>query len=162
MTFGRSDASSTSSAQDSASISLGLAVASRELTWTPRSPPFHEARTQPELAVMIREGKIPDLPKPYSSHLNQVVKAMLRQSVRSRLARLEERSCLTTGHTTAKGAAQHGSDQEPRLGQAADSRSGAPKGVSGGRPQSPPLSATHMSHMQIARAAYAGSARVGP
>ncbi|BGP56148.1 hypothetical protein JCM8202_005916 [Rhodotorula sphaerocarpa] len=47
-------------------------------------PPFHEARTQPELAVMIREGKIPDLPKPYSSHLNQVVKAMLRQSPKER------------------------------------------------------------------------------
>ena len=30
---------------------------------------------------MIREGKIPDLPKPYSSHLGQVVKAMLRQNV---------------------------------------------------------------------------------
>lgn len=30
---------------------------------------------------MIREGKIPDLPKSYSSHLGQVVKAMLRQNV---------------------------------------------------------------------------------
>lgn len=47
----------------------------------PVSPPFHEARTQPELAVMIREGKIPDLPKPYTPHLGQVVKAMLKQSV---------------------------------------------------------------------------------
>ncbi|KAG0663855.1 G2-specific serine/threonine protein kinase [Rhodotorula mucilaginosa] len=47
-------------------------------------PPFHEARTQPELAVMIREGKIPDLPKPYSSHLGQVVKAMLRQNPKER------------------------------------------------------------------------------
>ncbi|GAA5988132.1 hypothetical protein JCM10908_002078 [Rhodotorula pacifica] len=47
-------------------------------------PPFHEARTQPDLAVMIREGKIPDLPKPYSSHLGQVVKAMLRQNPKER------------------------------------------------------------------------------
>ncbi|GAA5979101.1 hypothetical protein JCM11641_004973 [Rhodosporidiobolus odoratus] len=47
-------------------------------------PPFHEARTQPELAVMIREGKIPDLPKPYSMHLGQVVKAMLQQSPKRR------------------------------------------------------------------------------
>ncbi|GAA6005558.1 uncharacterized protein JCM10292_006697 [Rhodotorula paludigena] len=47
-------------------------------------PPFHEARTQPELAVMIREGKIPDLPKPYSVRLGQVVKAMLRQNPKSR------------------------------------------------------------------------------
>ncbi|KAM0748631.1 kinase-like protein [Meredithblackwellia eburnea MCA 4105] len=48
-------------------------------------PPFHEARTQPELAVMIREGKIPDLPKAYTPHLGQVVKAMLKQSVSSPL-----------------------------------------------------------------------------
>ncbi|KDE06769.1 NEK protein kinase [Microbotryum lychnidis-dioicae p1A1 Lamole] len=47
-------------------------------------PPFHEARTQPELAVMIREGKIPDLPKPYTAHLGQVVKAMLKQSPKHR------------------------------------------------------------------------------
>lgn len=32
---------------------------------------------------MIREGKIPDLPKPYTSHLGQVVKAMLKQNVSS-------------------------------------------------------------------------------
>ncbi|GAA6043666.1 hypothetical protein JCM8097_008596 [Rhodosporidiobolus ruineniae] len=47
-------------------------------------PPFHEARTQPELAVMIREGKIPDLPKPYTAHLGQVVKAMLQQNPKRR------------------------------------------------------------------------------
>ncbi|KAL8280744.1 hypothetical protein RQP46_006748 [Phenoliferia psychrophenolica] len=47
-------------------------------------PPFHEARTQPELAVLIREGKIPDLPKPYTPHLGQVVKAMLKQNPRQR------------------------------------------------------------------------------
>ncbi|BGP00276.1 hypothetical protein NBRC10513v2_004501 [Rhodotorula toruloides] len=47
-------------------------------------PPFHEARTQPELAVLIREGKIPDLPKPYGNHLGAVVKAMLRQNPKHR------------------------------------------------------------------------------
>ncbi|GEM07962.1 G2-specific protein kinase [Rhodotorula toruloides] len=47
-------------------------------------PPFHEARTQPELAVLIREGKIPDLPKSYSNHLGAVVKAMLRQNPKHR------------------------------------------------------------------------------
>ncbi|GAA5929336.1 uncharacterized protein JCM15063_004123 [Sporobolomyces koalae] len=47
-------------------------------------PPFHEARTQPELAVMIREGKIPDLPKPYTAHLGQVVRAMLKQNPKHR------------------------------------------------------------------------------
>ncbi|BGP40904.1 hypothetical protein JCM10450v2_004909 [Rhodotorula kratochvilovae] len=47
-------------------------------------PPFHEARTQPELAVMIREGKIPDLPRAYSPRLGQVVKAMLRQNPKQR------------------------------------------------------------------------------
>ncbi|KAI5475150.1 G2-specific protein kinase [Pseudohyphozyma bogoriensis] len=47
-------------------------------------PPFHEARTQPELAVMIREGKIPDLPKAYTPHLGQVVKAMLKQNPKHR------------------------------------------------------------------------------
>ncbi|GAA5890408.1 hypothetical protein JCM8208_004860 [Rhodotorula glutinis] len=47
-------------------------------------PPFHEARTQPELAVLIREGKIPELPKAYSPRLGQVVKAMLRQNPKQR------------------------------------------------------------------------------
>ncbi|ORY87513.1 kinase-like domain-containing protein [Leucosporidium creatinivorum] len=47
-------------------------------------PPFHEARTQPELAVMIRESKIPDLPKPYTAHLGQVVRAMLKQNPKHR------------------------------------------------------------------------------
>ncbi|GAA5883617.1 hypothetical protein JCM16303_004917 [Sporobolomyces ruberrimus] len=47
-------------------------------------PPFHEARTQPELAVLIREGKIPDLPKPYTAHLGQVVRAMLKQNPKHR------------------------------------------------------------------------------
>lgn len=33
--------------------------------------------------MLIREGKIPDLPRAYSARLGQVVKAMLRQNVRS-------------------------------------------------------------------------------
>jgi hypothetical protein len=32
---------------------------------------------------MIREGKIPDLPKAYTPHLQQVVKAMLKQNASS-------------------------------------------------------------------------------
>lgn len=47
-------------------------------------PPFHEARTQPELASMVREGRIPDLPACYSSYLGQVVSALLRQDQRKR------------------------------------------------------------------------------
>ncbi|BGP17029.1 hypothetical protein JCM10213_000335 [Rhodosporidiobolus nylandii] len=47
-------------------------------------PPFHEARTQPELAVMIREGKIPDLPKQYSPWMSQVVRALLHQNPKRR------------------------------------------------------------------------------
>lgn len=47
-------------------------------------PPFHEARTQPELAEMIRKGKIPDLPSAYSTNLGRIVMAMLRQSPKSR------------------------------------------------------------------------------
>jgi hypothetical protein len=35
---------------------------------------------------MIREGKIPDLPKAYTAHLGQVVKAMLKQNVSPLLA----------------------------------------------------------------------------
>jgi hypothetical protein len=45
------------------------------------SPPFHEARTQPELARLIREGRIPNLPQGYSKDLDAVVKTMLRQNV---------------------------------------------------------------------------------
>ncbi|KAM0789401.1 hypothetical protein ACM66B_000228 [Microbotryomycetes sp. NB124-2] len=47
-------------------------------------PPFHEARTQPELATLIRDARIPDLPQIYSQHLNQVVRAMLKQNPRHR------------------------------------------------------------------------------
>lgn len=59
------------------------------------SPPFHEARTQPELAVLIREGKIPDLPKPYTPHLGQVVKAMLKQNVS-----IKDVHCIARGKLT--------------------------------------------------------------
>lgn len=47
------------------------------------SPPFHEAKTQPELAKLIREGKIAPLPKGYSGGLEKVIRAMLRQNVSS-------------------------------------------------------------------------------
>ncbi|KZW01789.1 Pkinase-domain-containing protein [Exidia glandulosa HHB12029] len=41
------------------------------------NPPFHEARTHNELAHFIRNGRIPPLPRAYSSALAQVIKAML-------------------------------------------------------------------------------------
>lgn len=47
-----------------------------------RSPPFHQAQTQPELAKLIREGRIPNLPRGYSSQLTALIKSMLRQDVR--------------------------------------------------------------------------------
>ena len=47
-----------------------------------RQPPFAEARTQPELAKLIRDGRIPSLPEGYSPNLGSLVKAMLRQNVR--------------------------------------------------------------------------------
>ncbi|KAI9605967.1 hypothetical protein H4Q26_004338 [Puccinia striiformis f. sp. tritici PST-130] len=44
-------------------------------------PPFHQAQTQPELAKLIREGKIPNLPRGYSSQLTALIKSMLRQMI---------------------------------------------------------------------------------
>ncbi|OCH88656.1 kinase-like protein [Obba rivulosa] len=40
-------------------------------------PPFHEAKTHAELSILIRNGRIPPLPKGYSHSLTSVVKAML-------------------------------------------------------------------------------------
>ncbi|KAG0144733.1 hypothetical protein CROQUDRAFT_659538 [Cronartium quercuum f. sp. fusiforme G11] len=47
-------------------------------------PPFHQAQTQPELAKLIREGKIPNLPRGYSSQLTALIKSMLRQDPKLR------------------------------------------------------------------------------
>ena len=44
-------------------------------------PPFHEAQTHSELSMLIRNGRIPPLPKGYSHALNQVIKAMLNLNV---------------------------------------------------------------------------------
>lgn len=41
------------------------------------NPPFHEAKTHTELSHFIRSGRIPPLPRVYSSSLTQVIKAML-------------------------------------------------------------------------------------
>ncbi|KDQ07198.1 hypothetical protein BOTBODRAFT_120406 [Botryobasidium botryosum FD-172 SS1] len=41
------------------------------------NPPFHEAKTHSELAIMIRSGRIPPLPKGYSSVLSNLIKSML-------------------------------------------------------------------------------------
>ncbi|KAI0743641.1 kinase-like domain-containing protein [Daedaleopsis nitida] len=40
-------------------------------------PPFHEAKTHAELSILIRNGRIPPLPKGYSPALNAVIKSML-------------------------------------------------------------------------------------
>ncbi|KAH8119449.1 Pkinase-domain-containing protein [Phellopilus nigrolimitatus] len=40
-------------------------------------PPFHEAQTHSELSMLIRNGRIPPLPKGYSHSLGQLIKAML-------------------------------------------------------------------------------------
>ena len=40
-------------------------------------PPFHEAKTHAELSILIRNGRIPPLPKGYSPALSSIIKAML-------------------------------------------------------------------------------------
>ncbi|KAI0949008.1 hypothetical protein AcW1_008727 [Taiwanofungus camphoratus] len=40
-------------------------------------PPFHEAKTHAELSILIRNGRIPPLPKGYSPALSSVIKSML-------------------------------------------------------------------------------------
>ncbi|KAI0644675.1 kinase-like domain-containing protein [Trametes meyenii] len=40
-------------------------------------PPFHEAKTHAELSILIRNGRIPPLPKGYSPVLTSVIKSML-------------------------------------------------------------------------------------
>ncbi|KAJ7668348.1 kinase-like domain-containing protein [Mycena rosella] len=40
-------------------------------------PPFHEARTHNELSILIRNGRVPPLPRGYSQALGGVIKAML-------------------------------------------------------------------------------------
>ncbi|KAF6748816.1 kinase-like domain-containing protein [Ephemerocybe angulata] len=45
-------------------------------------PPFHEAKTHSELSILIRNGRIPPLPRGYSQSLFGVIKAMLNLNVR--------------------------------------------------------------------------------
>ncbi|KAJ3716687.1 kinase-like domain-containing protein [Lentinula raphanica] len=40
-------------------------------------PPFHEAKSHSELSILVRNGRIPPLPKGYSQSLAGVIKAML-------------------------------------------------------------------------------------
>ncbi|KAF8609003.1 kinase-like protein [Ceratobasidium sp. AG-I] len=42
-----------------------------------QNPPFHEAKTHQELALSIRQGRIPPLPRGYSSALGNAIKSML-------------------------------------------------------------------------------------
>lgn len=44
-------------------------------------PPFHEAKTHAELSAFIRNGRIPPLPRGYSSSLSATIKAMLNLNV---------------------------------------------------------------------------------
>lgn len=44
-------------------------------------PPFHEAKTHSELSVLVRNGRIPPLPRGYSQALSNTIKAMLSQNV---------------------------------------------------------------------------------
>ena len=44
-------------------------------------PPFAEAQTHSELSMLIRNGRIPPLPKGYSHALTNVIKAMLNLNV---------------------------------------------------------------------------------
>lgn len=44
-------------------------------------PPFVEAKTHSELSILIRNGRIPPLPKGYSPALTNVIKAMLNLNV---------------------------------------------------------------------------------
>jgi len=45
-------------------------------------PPFHEAKTHSELSILVRNGRIPPLPRGYSQALSNIIKAMLSQNVR--------------------------------------------------------------------------------
>ena len=44
-------------------------------------PPFHEAKTHSELSILVRNGRIPPLPRGYSQSLSNIIKAMLSQNV---------------------------------------------------------------------------------
>ena len=44
-------------------------------------PPFHEAKTHSELSILVRNGRIPPLPRGYSHALSNIIKAMLSQNV---------------------------------------------------------------------------------
>ena len=46
-------------------------------------PPFAEAQTHSELSMLIRNGRIPPLPKGYSHALTNTIKAMLNLNVGS-------------------------------------------------------------------------------
>ena len=51
------------------------------LTASSDRAPFHDAQTYNELAPAIRSGRIPPLPKGYSSALSSVIKSMLNINV---------------------------------------------------------------------------------
>lgn len=44
-------------------------------------PPFHDAKSHSELLMLVRNGRIPPLPKGYSSAMSQTIKAMMNLNV---------------------------------------------------------------------------------
>ncbi|TRM60001.1 kinase-like domain-containing protein [Schizophyllum amplum] len=67
-------------------------------------PPFHEAKTHNELNILIRNGRIPPLPRGYSQSLSGVIKAMLNlnPAMRPSAAQLLQHERLELAHKTAE------------------------------------------------------------
>ncbi|KAH8077500.1 kinase-like domain-containing protein [Cristinia sonorae] len=67
-------------------------------------PPFAEAKTHSELSVLIRNGRIPPLPKGYSPALTSVIKAMLNlnPAMRPSASQLLQHERLTLAHKVAE------------------------------------------------------------
>ncbi|KAI5887708.1 kinase-like protein [Schizophyllum commune H4-8] len=67
-------------------------------------PPFHEAKTHNELNILIRNGRIPPLPRGYSQSLSGVIKAMLNlnPAMRPSAAQLLQHERLELAFKTAE------------------------------------------------------------
>ncbi|KAI0784315.1 hypothetical protein C8Q75DRAFT_779630 [Abortiporus biennis] len=67
-------------------------------------PPFAEAKTHSELSILIRNGRIPPLPKGYSSSLASVIKAMLNlnPAMRPSAAQLLQHERIDLAHKVSE------------------------------------------------------------
>ncbi|TCD61510.1 G2-specific serine/threonine protein kinase [Steccherinum ochraceum] len=67
-------------------------------------PPFAEAKTHSELSILIRNGRIPPLPKGYSPALTSVIKAMLNlnPAMRPSASQLLQHERLTLAHKVSE------------------------------------------------------------